>query len=139
MQIFKCPTALLLFTAILLAGYAPLSSAEDISAIALEQQMSANTVPFILDVRSADEYDAGHVPTAINIPHTEVTNRLDELPDNLDTEIIIYCRSGRRAAMAQATLEKAEFSGIRHLEGDFIGWQEAGLPVQIESAESGVE
>ena len=128
MRILNYP-AILLFTAVLLAGYMPASSAEDISAAELEQQLTANTAPLILDVRSADEYDAGHLPTAINIPHTEVADRQTELPNNLDTEIIIYCRSGRRAAMAQATLEEAGFSNVRHLEGDFLGWQEAGLAV----------
>jgi phage shock protein E len=128
MRILNYPATLLL-TAVLLVSYASVSSAEDISATELEQQLTANTAPLILDVRSADEYDAGHLPTAINIPHTEVADRLTELPADRETEIIVHCKSGRRAAMAQATLEEAGFSNVRLLEGDFIGWQEAGLPI----------
>ena len=123
------PAALLLFTIVMFVG-APAFSAEDISAADLKQQLTENKAPLILDGRSADEYDAGHLPSAINISHAEVATRLNELPDDPDTEIIIYCRSGRRAAMAQATLEEAGFSNIRHLEGDFIVWQEAGLPLE---------
>jgi len=135
MRTLNHSAALMVFIAIsLLAGYAIASPPTgDISAAELEQQLTANTAPLILDVRSVDEYDAGHLPTATNIPHTEIADRLTELPADHDAEIIIYCRSGRRAAMAKETLENAGFSNIRHLDGDYIVWKEAGLPLQMGS------
>jgi phage shock protein E len=120
-----------LFTAVLLVGCAPAPvPTGDITVIELEQRITTNSAPLILDVRSADEYSAGHLPGATNIPHTEIPNRLAELPADRETEIVVHCHSGRRAAAAQTSLEEAGFSNIRHLDGDFVGWQEAGLPLE---------
>jgi phage shock protein E len=116
----------------LLAGCAPAPTPTpmgDITVIELEQRIATNSAPLILDVRSADEYSAGHLPAATNIPHTEIPNRLAELPADRETEIIVHCHSGKRAAVAQKSLEEAGFSNVRHLEGDFIGWKAAGLAV----------
>jgi phage shock protein E len=117
--------------AILIAGCAPVPTPTgDITVIELEQRIGSNSAPLILDVRSVDEYDAGHLPAATNIPHTEIPGRLVELPVDRETEIIVHCHSGKRAAVAQTSLEEAGFSNVRHLEGDFVGWQEAGLPLE---------
>jgi phage shock protein E len=115
----------------LLTGCAPAPTPTgDIAVIELEQRIASNSAPLILDVRSADEYGAGHLPTAINISHTELPSRLAELPADRATEIVVHCHSGKRAAIAQSSLEEAGFSNVRHLDGDFIGWQEAGLPLE---------
>ena len=53
---------------------------------------------FVLDVRTPEEYAAGHVPGAVNIPHDQLASRLAEVPK--DTEVVLYCRSGRRAEIA---------------------------------------
>ena len=87
-----------------------------------------NEAPFIVDVRRADEFAAGHVPGAVNIPHSEIAAHLNELRGQRDNEVVVYCESGRRAAIAQGLLEKAGFTRIRHLQGDMQSWRERGLP-----------
>jgi phage shock protein E len=115
----------------LLAGCAPAPTPTgDIAIIELEQRISSESAPLILDVRTANEYNAGHLPAAINIAHTELPDRLAELPADRETEIVVHCHSGKRAAIAQTSLEEAGFSNVRHLDGDFIGWQAAGLPLE---------
>jgi rhodanese-related sulfurtransferase len=84
----------------------------------------------VLDVRTAEEFAAGHVPGAVNLPHDQVESRLAELADAKDKEVVLYCRSGRRAQMAADVLAKAGFTRLSHLEGDYPGWSEAGLPVE---------
>ena len=122
---------LALITAALLSACAPAPAPTgEITSIELEQRLAADSAPLILDVRSADEYNAGHLPGAVNIPHTEVMVRLAELPSERDTEIVIHCHSGKRAGIAQTELEAAGFSNIRHLDGDYIGWKEAGLTLE---------
>ena len=66
---------------------------------------------------------SGHLPGAVNIPHTDVAERIDELSVNNDDEIVVHCQSGKRAAIAQETLEGMGFTNIRHLDGDWAGWQ----------------
>ena len=59
----------------------------------------------LLDVRRATEFAAGHLPGAINIAHTRLLPRLDEVP--VSEELLVYCRSGARAASAVSALERA--------------------------------
>jgi phage shock protein E len=58
-----------------------------------------------IDVRSAPEYESGHLPQAINIPHIEIAERISELVPDKKTPIKLYCGSGRRAGIAQWELE----------------------------------
>ncbi len=96
----------------------------------LAARLAAGTPPLVLDVRTPEEYAEGHVPGAINIPHTEVAARLDELAPYRDREIVLYCRSGRRAGIAADVLKEAGFSRLAHLSGDMPGWAARGLPVE---------
>ena len=78
----------------------------------------------ILDVRRPDEYAAGHIPRAINVPNEEIgTVEISELPDKSQL-ILVYCRSGRRSKEASEKLVKlgytniVEFGGIQDYEGE---------------------
>ena len=81
----------------------------------------------VLDVRPEDEYAAGHVPEAVNIPLRELARRLRELPRN--REIVAYCRGPYcvLAFEAVALLRERGFK-VRRLEDGFPEWKAAGLP-----------
>ncbi|HEU0223931.1 MAG TPA: rhodanese-like domain-containing protein [Steroidobacteraceae bacterium] len=83
----------------------------------------------VLDVRTPEEYAAGHVPGARNIPHTQIAERLAELGDARDRDVVVYCRSGSRSAIALATLREAGFTRLLHLEGDWLRWSAEERPV----------
>jgi len=102
--------------------------ADDITQRELVQRLDRNEPPLIVDVRSADEFAGGHVPGARNIPHTEIAARLDELGNDMGKELVVYCESGRRAAIAKGILEEAGFTRVRHLEGDMQSWRNRNLP-----------
>jgi rhodanese-related sulfurtransferase len=104
------------------------ANAGDITQRELMQRLDMNEAPLIIDVRRNDEFATGHVPGAINIPHSEIASHLDELRDNQHNEVVVYCESGRRAAVAQSVLEKAGFTRVRHLQGDMQSWRNRGLP-----------
>ncbi len=89
----------------------------------------------VLDVRTATEFAAGHVPGARNVSHDELPARLDELAALRDTPVVLYCRSGRRSQLAEDVLRKAGFIKLLHLEGDYLAWEAAKRPV--ERSESG--
>lgn len=82
----------------------------------------------VLDVRPPEEYAAGHVPGAINLPLKELKKRLGELPK--DQEIIAYCRGAYcvLAFEAVAELRKRGFT-VRRMEEGYPEWKAAGLPV----------
>ena len=80
----------------------------------------------ILDVRRPDEYAAGHIPNAINVPNETIgTSEIPELPDK-DQLIMVYCRSGRRSKEASEKLLKlgytniVEFGGILDWKGEIV-------------------
>jgi phage shock protein E len=70
-----------------------------------------------IDVRTAEEYAAGHVSRAVNIPYEEITARIGEVTDDKDALIYLYCRSGRRSGIARDALEQAGFSNVINLGG----------------------
>ena len=82
----------------------------------------------VLDVRPEDEFAAGHLPHALNIPLRELKRRLRDLPRN--REIVAYCRGPYciLAFEAVALLRKRGFK-VRRLEDGFPEWKAAGLPV----------
>jgi phage shock protein E len=82
----------------------------------------------VLDVRTPAEYAEGHVPGAINIPHTELAARIAELSGAREKDIVVYCRSGVRAEQALGVLGKAGFKRLYHLTGDYTRWSEEGRP-----------
>lgn len=88
----------------------------------------------VLDVRTDEEYAAGHVPGARNIAHDLLPARLAELADARDRDIVVYCRSGRRSAIALETLRASGFSRVAQLEGDFLAWEAAQRPVEKPAA-----
>ncbi len=105
-------------------------NATDISQNELFKQMISNDKPFVIDVRTADEYIKGHVPGAINIPHLQIKNRMNEILAHKDRDIVLYCRSGRRAGIAKDDLISGGFSKLTHLEGDFNAWSANKMPTE---------
>ena len=81
----------------------------------------------LLDVRTADEFRDGHIPSAVNISLQELEQKLTRIPKN--KPVIIYCRSGNRSAHAARALLQAGYSEVYDL-GGIIEWQRMGLPVK---------
>jgi phage shock protein E len=82
-----------------------------------------------LDVRTADEFAEGHLIDAINI-NVESGNfeaEIEKLDKN--TTYAVYCRSGRRSAIAVDLMKKAGFTSLYNLDGGVIDWSASGLPL----------
>lgn len=83
----------------------------------------------VLDVRPAEEYAAGHVPGAINVPLPELEKHLQALDP--DQEIVAYCR-GPHCVLAFEAIDRLRSHGLRarRLEDGYPEWKHAGLPVE---------
>ncbi len=84
----------------------------------------------LIDVRTPTEFAQYHIPGAVNIPHDKIDTHISYLKDGKHKPLIIYCRSGRRSKLAIETLKARSFDNVSHLEGDMMGWHDAGLPVE---------
>lgn len=114
-----------IFTTAVLAGETPQISQQEL----LEALKTPDNNIVLLDVRSKEEYDNGHVSGAINISHNVVEENLKQLTQYKSSTVVVYCRSGRRAGVAEDILSSNGFKNLRHLTGDMNGWLEAKLPV----------
>jgi len=112
-------------------GAPPPPAAPDIEPDALiSRQATGDEGLVILDVRTAEEFSAGHIPGAINVPHDALEARLSQLPELRDRDVVVYCRSGRRAALALEVLKRHGYSRLLHLSGDMEAWTQASRPVE---------
>ncbi len=84
----------------------------------------------VLDVRTPEEFAAGHIPGARNIPHTELPGRALEVRGAGAEDVVVYCMRGPRARLGEAALLENGVRGVAHLEGGFLAWSEAKLPVE---------
>ena len=124
----------ILLSTLMLGGCAVISDSQtntyrQITMDEAVNMMAQETGYIILDVRRPDEFAAGHIPNAINVPNETIdTAEIPELPDK-DQLIMVYCRSGRRSKEASEKLVKlgytniVEFGGILDWKGETVTGQ----------------
>jgi len=96
----------------------------------LNTEIVGGTAPFILDVRSAEEWTAnGYIEGAVNVPVIDVPANLAQLPADKAAPIVIMCASGHRGALAQMYLQFLGYTNVRNLGGGLNAWIAAELPV----------
>jgi len=117
-----------LLASLVLLFAAAANAGEAVAPRQLARQLQAENAPLVLDVRTQDEFDAGHVPGAVLIPHDQLAARIDEVP--ADRDIVVYCHSGRRSTLAERVLVENGHA-VSQLDGSWIGWRAAGLPVEM--------
>ena len=83
----------------------------------------------VFDVRSAEEYRAGHVREAVHIPYEQLAHRITAIVPNRDTHIVLYCRSGRRAEIAEQALRRLGYSRIEN-KGGLEDMRRAGYAIE---------
>ena len=82
-------------------------------------RLDANESVILLDVRTQEEYDEGHIPGSVCLPHEEIGPEMPIAFDQ-DAEILVYCRSGRRSALAAEALSAMGYTNV----ADFGGIQD---------------
>lgn len=90
----------------------------------------------LIDVREPDEYHCGHLPGAVCIPRGLLEFKIGDLPGVQQQAIVVYCKTGGRAALAAQTLQKMGYSTVRSLSGGFDAWLAQHLPVEQEQQPS---
>ena len=99
----------------------------NITAEEAKQIMDTEEGYIILDVRTQEEYDEGHIPGATQISHEEIAEKADEVLTDRDQLILVYCRNGRRSKIAAEALVELGYTNIKEF-GGIIDW-----PYEVES------
>ncbi len=96
----------------------------------LAARLGSDGAPLVLDVRTPEEFAAGHIPGSVNIPYDALPDRLTELSVEPDEEIVVHCERGGRASSAEAVLRDAGYTRVLDLEGHMQEWRAGGYPVE---------
>ena len=97
----------------------------------LNVELTGTAIPFILDVRTVDEYNKGFITGAINVNINDVPANLAQLPTDKAAPIVVLCQSGHRGAIVMMYLQLLGYTNVRNLGGGMNGWINAELPVTI--------
>ncbi|MBT3641229.1 MAG: rhodanese-like domain-containing protein [Euryarchaeota archaeon] len=106
------------------------STWERVDAETFNQEINDNEEAFLLDVRTLTEWnDEGHIENATLIPHDNLEEKREQLPENKDDLILLYCRSGNRSQNAAQTLFDMGYNNIIELKSGINGWKSGGYSV----------
>ena len=98
----------------------------NITAEEAKQIMDNEEGYIILDVRTQEEYDEGHIPGAIVISHEEIEEKAEDVLTDKNQLILVYCRSGRRSKIAAEALAELGYTNIKEF-GGILDW-----PYEVE-------
>ena len=98
----------------------------NITAHEAKQIMDGEEGYIILDTRTQEEYDEGHIPGAIVISYDEIEEKAEQLLPDKDQLLLVYCRSGRRSKLAAEALVELGYTNIKEF-GGIIDW-----PYEVE-------
>ena len=85
----------------------------------------------VIDVRTREEYDAGHIQGALNFDYynDDFEEKIEAELKDKDKPYIVYCRSGMRSLYSAEILEELGYTNVTNMKGGFLAWQSAGKPV----------
>ena len=89
----------------------------------------------LLDVRSAAEFKAGHLPGALNVERGRIEWFIPNIVKDTERRIYVYCRSGMRSAFATERLLEMGYGNVTHIKEGFLGWLNAGYPIYNQHGE----
>ena len=116
---------LLLFSALMLTGCAQATPAKTgyacITPAEAKEMMDTRQGYVILDTRTPEEYEAGHIPGAIVIPHDQIKDKAETVLPDKDQLILVYCRSGRRSKLAAQDLVDLGYTNVKEF-GGILDW-----------------
>jgi len=102
-----------------------LKRTERITSLTLSDKILSDNPPILIDVRTVNEWESGHIKGSINIPLNQIKERISEIPK--DKELVVQCASGYRSSIALSLLEMNNLSNISDLVGGISAWKAVEL------------
>ncbi len=116
---------------LLLCHNSLMAHVESIDVLELQRKLESSTETiFLLDVRSKQEYQSGHIKNSINIPHDVLIKDINLIGEYRNEPLVVYCRSGVRAQLVIDKLLENDFNHIIDINGDMLAWIESDLPIE---------
>jgi rhodanese-related sulfurtransferase len=102
-------------------------STERVSPPMLAEELTSEKPPLVIDIRTPREWSAGHLSDSINLPLSQLQQRLQEVPR--DRRIAVHCAGGYRSSIAVSILNLYGITNLSELAGGITAWEAAKLPV----------
>ena len=100
------------------------------SVTELKTKIDQSSEPLVLlDVRTVEEFESGRIKNSINIPHEILLSNIDLVSEYNDEQLVVYCRSGKRASLVIEALKKHGFTNVVDIEGDILAWSQSNYPL----------
>jgi molybdopterin/thiamine biosynthesis adenylyltransferase/rhodanese-related sulfurtransferase len=86
----------------------------------------------LIDVREAEEFDAGHIPGAVHVPRSYLESRIENAVSDRDAHVVLYCQSGNRSAWGAHTLKDLlGYENVESMKGGITLWKDRGYEVEV--------
>ena len=99
---------------------------EEVSASELDDLLREDGA-VLVDVRERDEWEEGHIPSAVHVPRGFLESRIEQVASDRDRRVVLYCASGNRSAFAAKTLEELGYDRVASLAGGITDWKRNGF------------
>ncbi len=127
--LFLACIAVLLFVGVKMYGRNK-SDPSNVDANEADNLLKANKKIVVLDVRTPEEFQAGHIAGAVNLNFYEDDFEQKLAALDKETPYLVHCAVGGRSAKVRTSMRAKQFKAIHHLEGGMKAWEKAGKPVQ---------
>src|SRR5262245_61560465 len=107
---------------------------DEVTASEAARVLEGDGAPLLVDVRERDEWDEGHLPSAVHIPRGSLESRIERAAPDRSTPLLVYCATGARSAFASKTLEEMGYATVANLDGGIVEWKRSGLPVVVSES-----
>lgn len=121
----------LLLTTLLISGCAEKSVSKELTTVSgsyekidpaqAKEMLESDPTVILVDVRTKEEYETGHIPNSLLLPQENMASLVDKMLPDKEKKIIVYCRSGRRSALAANQLIEAGYKQVFDL-GGILDW-----------------
>ena len=106
-----------------------LAKIQEIAPEDVLQKLRSSEGVILLDVREGEEHSRGHLPGALLIPRGVLEGQAPQMIRDSGAEVILYCGSGMRSALAADVLQQMGYTNVRSMAGGFRDWSQIGGPV----------
>jgi molybdopterin/thiamine biosynthesis adenylyltransferase/rhodanese-related sulfurtransferase len=103
----------------------------EVSLEALKERLELHPGFTLLDVRDAEEYRAGHIPGAVNVPRGFLEIKIEQAVPDRDTHLVLYCAGGTRSALAARTLQDMGYRNVESANPGFSQWKDRRYPMVV--------
>ena len=103
----------------------------EISLESLRDRLEAGESFTLLDVREGEEFRAGHIPGAVNVPRAHLESKAEATIADRDAPVIVYCAGGVRSALAAKTLAEMGYTNVESANPGFVQWKDRRYPMVV--------